>query len=249
MAALSDSESSSSDGLVSVAPVFLVPYCHCSHQAKRDLENLIWTPGEEFGRCFECANRVDSHRLSPTLRLKYLVMLALWRLLDYEAPGPAPPATAPAPKATAAAPKATTARKAPPPKPGARPPVDPERLARATEAGRQGGQQMRGEIHMVPQTPPLQGSRNRYYVVLDGVEGQQAIFKRWWGTVDRQGISLPGAAGVVMTEGELDPAAVFHGFALLAEANAYIQGADLKPSDLIRQWGYKAPEQQQRDAH
>ena len=108
---------------------------------------------------------------------------------------------------------------------------------------------MRGEIHMVPQTPPLQGSRNRYYVVLDGVEGQQAIFKRWRSTVDRQGISLPGAAGVVMTEGELDPAAVFHGFALLAEANAYIQGADLKPSDLIRQWGYKAPKKQQRDAH
>ena len=75
MAALSDGDM--------LTPVFLVPYCHCSHQAKRDLENLIWTPGEEFGRCFECANRVDSHRLSLTLRLKYLVMLALWRLLDY----------------------------------------------------------------------------------------------------------------------------------------------------------------------
>ena len=82
MAALSDSESSSSDGLM-LTPVLLLPYCRCPHQADRDLDSLFWVPGELFGRCYECLNRVDSRRLSPTLRLKYLVMLVLWRLLDY----------------------------------------------------------------------------------------------------------------------------------------------------------------------
>ena len=53
---------------IQVVEVFMLPQCRCSTPM---LLGVLFVDGEEFGRCFECLNRVASSRLSPEERRAY----------------------------------------------------------------------------------------------------------------------------------------------------------------------------------
>ena len=94
----------------------------------------------------------------------------------------------------------------------------PELVCRAVEAGKHGAKKCRGEYRFVPATPIVQGSagRKNYFVLLRGrVPGEQGLWTGDW----------HGFAGYVQSGQGIYPAAVFHGFSTLVEAQAYWEAA------------------------
>ena len=85
-AALSERSTTDSEGplLAAVAPNLFLPLCRCRLQ---DLTALMWVPMESEARCFECLNRVDMRRLSPSDRFAYMLLRLLWAHQDYQPTG------------------------------------------------------------------------------------------------------------------------------------------------------------------
>ena len=75
---VSTTDSSSSSIRAEVEAVFEVlpflPFCRCPIAT---LTGVLFVPDEPFGRCFECANRIDTGRLCTELRFEYIVSLVM----------------------------------------------------------------------------------------------------------------------------------------------------------------------------
>ena len=87
-ASTTDSEASTTDSegpvLVDVVQILFLPRCRCDPQ---NLRTLMWIPNEREARCFECLNRVDVPRLSPSHRFAYMLLRLLWAHQDYQPTG------------------------------------------------------------------------------------------------------------------------------------------------------------------
>ena len=98
------------------------------------------------------------------------------------------------------------------------------RLDRANIAGQAAGQQLRNQCVSVPATPrpPVGTPTNKLFVVLRSSDGTGAAIYQSWKQCKEHVVTR--ANGLP----EIDPEAVFHGFACMTEIQSYCEGASVE---------------------